>query len=153
MSIIGGILADKYGTKLLLIASTLINALGFFLLTNSANNYLSLILILIIIGAGVGMASSAFPVALFAIVPEEEKGTSVAVLKTFSGIGTILAPIIGGYYLTNAANHAITINSAFNTIFYISFLLLILTGIILVAIFIIPKRNPIQDNPDLSTNL
>lgn len=140
MSIIGGILADKYGTKLLLIISTLINALGFFLLANYVNDYLGLIVILIIIGAGVGMASSAFPVALFAIVPEEEKGTSVAILKTFNGIGTILAPIIGGYYLTSAANHAITIKDAFNSIFYIAFVLLAITGLILISILLIPKK-------------
>ena len=141
MSILGGIVIDKIGTRRILLIGLLIASIGFFLMANYVSNYTSLIIVLIIVAVGWGMSSGAFQVSVLISSPESEKGSSSAILNTFKGIGGMITPIIGGYFLTNTANKIYTINTAFNAIFMIASVLLIIADLLLILITIIPKSN------------
>ena len=141
MSILGGILIDKIGTRSILLIGLLIASIGFFLMANYVSNYTNLILVLLIVAVGWGMSSGAFQVRVLIAAPESEKGSSSAILNTFKGIGGMITPIIGGYFLTNTANKVYTINTAFSAIFMIASVLLLVADLLLILITIIPKRN------------
>ena len=71
---------------------------------NFVSSYVSIIIILIIIAIGWGPSSGAFQVTVLVTSPESEKGSSSAILNTFKGVGGMITPIMGDYFLTNATN-------------------------------------------------
>lgn len=133
MSIIGGILIDKIGTKPILVIGLLIASFGFFLLANYVNNYIGLIIVLIIIAAGWGASSGAFQVNVLLSSPESEKGSSSAILNTFKGIGGMVTPIIGGFFLTTT-----NYTTAFNLIFLSASVLLLVADSLLFLVLVFP---------------
>ena len=139
MSIVGGILIDKIGPKLIILVGLLIASLGFLLLSYFATSYLTLVVILMIIAVGWGTSSGAFQVIVLISSPDSDKGTSSAILNTFKGIGGMTTPIIGGYFLTNATNKVYSMNTAFSLLFMTASLLLIIADFILLVVTIIPK--------------
>ncbi len=109
----GGILLDKIGHKPMLLAGGLILTVAMFGLAYYVNDATSLAVALVIIGLGMGMGMGAFNVALLAVTPGTEKGISMGIMSTFRGIGGMIAPVIGGYFLNEALDKNVTFGQAF----------------------------------------
>jgi MFS family permease len=145
MAIIGGILIDKLGTKPLMLIGLIISGLAFYGLMNYATDAISLAILLVIAALGWGVVSNAFQVSMMAMTPKTQKGSSSAILNTFKGIGGMITPLMGGYYLTNATNKVYSMSQAFNNIFMTAAFLLIIGAALMVYIIIRSK----PDKPKL----
>ena len=115
--LVGGALLDKYGFKPMLIICGVIMSIGLAAMTYYVTDSLSLAITLVILGMGMGTGMAAFQIALLSITPGTEKGTSTGILMTFRGIGGVIAPVIGGYFLNQGQMKTITYSQAFNDIF------------------------------------
>ena len=59
----------------------------------------------------------AFQVALLAVTPGTERGISMGIMTTFRGVGGLIAPVVGGYFLNEALHQVVTFDQAFTNIF------------------------------------
>ncbi len=116
-AIVGGVLLDKLGAKPMLVIGSLVSIVSMYALAYYVTDSTSLAIVLATMGAGFGLGMGAFQVLMLSLTPGTEKGTSSAILNTFKGVGGAIGPVIGGFFLTNAANKMYTIAQAFNYIF------------------------------------
>ena len=90
----------------------------------------------VIIGLGMGMGMGAFNVALLAVTPGTEKGISMGIMSTFRGMGGMIAPVIGGYFLNEALDKNVTFGQAFTNLYLVAAVgTVISVGLILYFIF------------------
>jgi fucose permease len=87
-------------------------------------------------GIGVG---GAFTVALQAITPGTEQGASMGIMTTFRGIGGLVAPVAGGFFLNEALQHTVTYGQAF-TDMYLAATAAVAIAFLLTAYFVIRTR-------------
>lgn len=149
--LVGGVLVDKFGAKSVLVIWSIIRCIGFAGLTYCVTDSLSLAIMLFVIGVGVGGGTSVFTVALLSRTPGTEKGVSSAILMTFKGIGGIVGPVVGGYFLNQAQMQTETYSQAFSNIF-LSTIVATIIGLVLIAYFVISTRKtskPIASAPQI----
>jgi MFS family permease len=91
-----GSLADRYGTKAVIVPSWIITALGLFLL-GYAPVYSILLLGASIYGLGAGVGSPVPAAYVAAVVDEESQGMAMGVYRTFNDIGLIIGPTVMGW--------------------------------------------------------
>jgi len=96
-----GSLADRYGTKAVIVPSWLLIALGLFLLGN-APVYGILLLGASIYGLGAGVGSPVPAVYVADVVDEESQGMAMGVYRTFNDIGLIIGPTVMGWIADNS---------------------------------------------------
>ncbi len=139
----GGILLDKIGHKPMLLAGGLILTVAMFGLAYYVNDDTSLAVALVIIGLGMGMGMGAFNVALLAVTPGTEKGISMGIMSTFRGIGGMIAPVIGGYFLNEALVKNITFGQAFTNLYLVAAAGTVVS-VLLIAYFILRSRKAVK---------
>jgi EmrB/QacA subfamily drug resistance transporter len=137
--LVGGALLDKYGFKPMLIICGAIMGIGLAAMTYYVTDSISLAITLVILGMGMGTGMAAFQIALLSITPGTEKGTSTGILMTFRGIGGVIAPVIGGYFLNQGQMKTITYSQAFSNIF-LSATVAAIIAMVLIVYFIVRTR-------------
>lgn len=107
-----GSLADRYGTKAVIVPSWLLTALGLFLL-GYAPVYGILLLGASIYGLGAGVGSPVPAVYVADVVDEESQGMAMGVYRTFNDIGLIIGPIVMGWIADNSGiANGVLVNAA-----------------------------------------
>ena len=101
-SLVSGKLADLYGRKPLVLTSSLIFAIGSFILA-FASDYETLVVGRFIVGLGVGAASMCMPMFLGEIAPPESRGTIVTCINVAITGGQCISCLVSGglSYLDN----------------------------------------------------
>jgi EmrB/QacA subfamily drug resistance transporter len=135
-SIVGGILIDKFGHKLMMLTGGLVMIMSMLGMMYFVNDPISLAVVLVIMGLGWGMGMGAFSVALLAITPSTEQGVSMGIMTTFRGIGGLIAPVVGGFFLNEALRHTATYSQAFTGI-YIAAIAGVSISFLLIAYFVL----------------
>jgi EmrB/QacA subfamily drug resistance transporter len=132
MSLAGGILLDRVGFRPMMITGGVITAVGLAGMAILVNSSISLIADLVVIGIGAGVGINAIQVALVSVTPRNEKGASMGINATFKGIGMMIAPITGGYLLSEGMKGIIAYRQAFTYLFGVGALTTIIAvGLIL----------------------
>lgn len=100
MQIPGGLLADKFGSRKIVILSVFFLSL-FTGLTGVVNSLAMLIMIRFLFGLGEGGFMPASTKAISETFPREERGRAQSILLSSGGIMAIVTPIIAAYLLTS----------------------------------------------------
>jgi MFS family permease len=138
--IVGGVLLDRFGHKPMLLLSGVIMIVAMLGLTYYASDSGSLAVMLVIIGLGMGAGMGAFNVALISVTPGTERGISMGIMTTFRGVGGLIAPVVGGYFLNEALRHTVTFDEAFNNL-YMTATAVVALSFLLLAYFVFRTRN------------
>lgn len=93
MQPIGGTLADKFGSRKVIITSVVVWSL-FTILTGTAWSFLSLIVIRFLFGIGEGSYPSATSVAVAESFPQHERARAKSILTSATTIGGVLATLV-----------------------------------------------------------
>ena len=93
MQPIGGSLADKFGSRKVIITSVVVWSL-FTILTGTAWSFLSLIVIRFLFGIGEGSYPSATSVAVAESFPQHERARAKSILTSATTIGAVLATLV-----------------------------------------------------------
>ncbi len=95
---VAGLIADRRGARLPLVAGSLAVAAGLITLAASATRpgLLLLLAALALIGAGMGLATTPLTAAAVANLPEAESGMGAAVINTFRTVGLALGIALMG---------------------------------------------------------
>ena len=147
--IVGGILLDKIGFKPMLMTGGILACVALFMMTYFVNDSLSLSIVLVIIGLGMGGTMGAFQVALLAVTPGTERGISMGIMTTFRGVGGLIAPVVGGYFLNEALHQVVTFDQAFTNIFLTATAGATI-AFVLLAYFIFRLRNAAKPVPPVA---
>ena len=139
-SIVGGILIDKFGHKLMMLLGGLVMIVAMLGMMYFVNDPISLAVVLVLTGLGWGMGMGAFTVALQAVTPGKEQGASMGIMTTFRGIGGMIAPVVGGFFLNEALRHTATYSHAFADM-YLASTAAVIIAFLLVAYFVLRTRN------------
>ena len=94
---------------------------------------------LVVIGLGMGTGMGAFNVALLMVTPGTERGISMGIMTTFRGVGGLIAPVVGGYFLNEALRHTVTFDQAFNNL-YMTATAVMALSFLLMAYFVFRVR-------------
>ena len=101
---------------------------------------------LVIIGLGMGAGMGAYNVALISVTPGTGRGVSMGIMTTFRGIGGLIAPVVGGYFLNEALDHTVTFDQAFNSL-YMTATAVVALSFLLIAYFVFRTRNTAKPVP------
>ncbi|MGE5702748.1 MAG: MFS transporter, partial [Clostridia bacterium] len=93
MQPIGGSLADKFGSRKIILVSVVVWSL-FTILTGAAWSFLSLITIRFLFGIGEGSYPSASSVAVAESFPPHERARAKSILTSATTIGAVLATLV-----------------------------------------------------------
>ncbi len=88
----------------------------------------------------------AFNVALLSVTPGTERGISMGIMTTFRGVGGLIAPVVGGYFLNEALRHMVTFDQAFNNL-YMTATAGVALSFLLIAYFVFRTRNAAKPVP------
>ncbi len=130
----GGIVLDRIGPKITLLASGLIMIVAMLMMTYYVSDAVTLTEALILIGLSVGAGISAFNVAVLMVSPGTERGISMGIMTTFRGIGSLIPPVVGAYFLNDAQRHTVTFGHAFNNL-YLTTIIAMVLSLLLIAYF------------------
>lgn len=117
MSVLGGMILDRFGFRPALLAGGVITAAGIASMAFFVNDSLSMAASLALIGMGIGTTMGTFEVAMMQITPAAEQGVSMGILNMFESMGGVLSPVIGGFILNDAVQGTLTYGQAFRYIF------------------------------------
>ena len=146
-SIVGGILIDKFGYKLMMLIGGLIMIVAMLGMMYFVNDPISLAVVLVMTGIAWGMGvGGAFTVALQAVTPGTEQGASMGIMTTFRGIGGLIAPVAGGFFLNEALLHTVTYSQAFANIYLVS-TASVAIAFLLTAYFVLRTRKAVAIAP------
>jgi EmrB/QacA subfamily drug resistance transporter len=137
--LLGGTVTDRFGVKLTLLLSFPLLIAGLLGMTYFATDSLSLAIVLAVIGMGIGSSLSAFQIALMSVTPGKERGTTMGIMMTFRGIGSVVAPVVGGFYLNMAKTDTISYVRAFNDLFLTTAVAAII-AMVLIVYFVLSTR-------------
>ena len=137
--IVGGILLDKFGHKIMMLIGGLITIAVMLAMAYLVNDPISLSIVLVVMGLVFGYIGAAFSVALMAVTPGTEQGATMGIMGTFRSIGGMIAPVIGGYFLNEALLHTATYGQAFTDI-YIAATAAVTITFLLMAYYVIRAR-------------
>lgn len=137
--IIGGIVLDRVGPKPLLLVSGLVMIVAMLGMTYYVSDAATLAEILVVIGLGMGTGMGAFNVALLMVTPGTERGISMGIMSTFRGVGGLIAPVVGGYFLDEALRHTVTFGQAFTDL-YMTATAVVALSFLLMAYFVFRIR-------------
>ena len=137
--IAGGILLDRIGPKPMLLVSGLIMIVAMLGLTYYVSDATTLAVTLVVIGLGMGAGMGAFNVALLMVTPGTERGISMGIMTTFRGVGGLIAPVVGGYFLNEALRHTVTFDQAFTNL-YMTATAVVALSFLLMAYFVFRVR-------------
>jgi EmrB/QacA subfamily drug resistance transporter len=100
---LAGRLTDRIGGRWILMAGTLISALGIFLLSQLANvtNWTDLLPSLLICGGGMGMVMAPLTTVVMTNTPVQQSGMGAGILATCRQIGSVLGISLLGAILQN----------------------------------------------------
>ncbi|HMK47987.1 MAG TPA: MFS transporter [Methanocella sp.] len=129
--IVCGIILDKIGPKPLLLASGLITTVAMLMMTYYVSDTVTLAETLVVIGLGMGAGMGASTIALIMVTPGTERGISMGVLTTFRGVGGLIAPVVGGYFINEALHHTMTYSQAFTHLYLTSTIAVALSFLLL----------------------
>lgn len=102
MAILGGILADRFGVRSVLLTGTVFTCITLFAMAFTTMNTTILAIILMVMGIGVGFCMGSFQTLMLALTPRNLKGSASGIVNTFMNIGGIIGPTVGSYYIANA---------------------------------------------------
>ncbi|HEY3274928.1 MAG TPA: MFS transporter [Methanocella sp.] len=137
--IVGGVLLDRFGHKPMLLLSGVIMIIAMLGMTYYVSDSSSLAVMLVIIGLGMGAGMGAFNVALISVTPGTERGISMGIMTTFRGVGGLIAPVVGGYFLNEALRQTVTFDQAFNNL-YMTATAVVALSFLLIAYFVFRTR-------------
>jgi len=143
--ILGGVLIDRFGAKVVLLLGTLITSAGLLGLALSTHNPLSVVIPLAILGLGLGGCMSAFQIIIMSFMPEGKTGSGSGILSTFQNIGTTIGSLIGGFFLIAVSSGAVTYDIAFKNIFWFGWGMSILSALLIV--YMIVRHSGNSGNP------
>lgn len=99
-SLVGGYMADKIGSKRVLLLGLLISALGALALAFAVNTVAVFVPVLAILGFGIGIIIGApLNVLILQTVELKEAGAAVGYLSLFRSLGSTMGPTIAGTFL------------------------------------------------------
>lgn len=123
-TLIGGVLADRFGARRLIGAGVLVRALGFISLT-WATSPLLLFVAMILSALGGALFESPSRAAVAALTHEAERGRFYSIIGVVSGLGMTLGPLAGALLLRfNFQAVALGAAACFGLVFLIVWLLL-----------------------------
>ena len=97
---ISGNLSDRYGRKIVIIASSLVFVAGSLLLSIFAENYTFLLLGRFVVGLGVGCASMIMPLYVCEASPTHIRGTLVTYINVAITFGQFFSACVDGAFST-----------------------------------------------------
>ncbi len=118
--IVCGIILDRIGPKPLLLASGLIMVVAMLGMTYYVTDAVTLAEMLVVIGLGMGAGMGASTVALLMVTPGTERGISMGIMTTFRGVGGLIAPVVGGYFINEALHGTVTYSQAFTNLYMVA---------------------------------
>jgi MFS family permease len=121
-SFIAGSIADRFGRKLVMVASLAVNGVGYFFLSR-AGHYQSFALLMILMGAANPVYQVGADAMLADMIPTEKRTTAYAVIRMINNAGIAVGPAVGGFLASRSYTYAF-IGAAGGMIVY-SLLLLI----------------------------
>lgn len=95
-AIVSGQIADRVGRKGVMVASLLLNSLGFILMSQ-ATSYYALALAMIIRGACNPLYQVGSDAMMADLVPAEKRVDAYSLLRTSNNAGIAIGPVIGGF--------------------------------------------------------
>ncbi len=95
---IAGLLSDRYGRKLFIIAGLVVSAVS-LLLFPFTNNFLGLLLVMIMYGFGVSLTTSSTSPLISEISSKTTLGSGIGALETIKDIGHATGPIAAGFFI------------------------------------------------------
>jgi EmrB/QacA subfamily drug resistance transporter len=137
--IIGGITLDRVGARPMLLLSGAIMIVAMLGMTYYVSDATTLAEMLVIIGLGMGAGMGAFNVALLMVTPGTERGISMGIMTTFRGVGGLIAPVVGGYFLNEALRGTVTYDQAFTNL-YMTATAVVALSFLLMAYFVFRIR-------------
>lgn len=98
-----GRLTDKLGGRWILLAGTLISALGIFLLSRMSNitSWTDMLLPLLVAGAGLGLVMAPVTTIVMASTPVQQSGMGAGILSTTRQIGSVMGIAVLGAIVQN----------------------------------------------------
>jgi MFS family permease len=137
--IIGGIVLDRIGARPMLLLSGLLMIVAMLGMTYYVTDATTLAEILVVIGLGMGAGMGAFNVALLMVTPGTERGISMGIMTTFRGVGGLIAPVVGGYFINEALHKTVTYGQAFTNL-YMTATAVVALSFLLMAYFVFRIR-------------
>ncbi|MEH7438734.1 MFS transporter [Neobacillus drentensis] len=140
-SLVGEMLVDKIGAKIVLIAGFVLSLIGAVSLAFVVNSILTLVLTIIVMGFGIGIIIGApLNVMILQNIKLEETGSAVGYLSLFRSLGSTMGPTIAGIILT-------VFDNGFMFIYIISTILTIASLLLILAL----KRNSVPRSRIVNT--
>ncbi|HMK46292.1 MAG TPA: MFS transporter [Methanocella sp.] len=118
-AITGGFLLDRFGAKIMLLTGAIVTTGAVIYLAEYVTDSTSLAIALATIGIGLGLGMGAFQIIMLTYMPDNEKGTGTGIMITFKNIGSTVGSVIGGFFLSQATRHEVTLGEAFHNVFWI----------------------------------
>lgn len=100
MQIPGGILADKFGAKVILVAAVFFWSL-FTALTAIADSFLLLVIIRFLFGIGEGGFQPAAAKVIATVFPAKQRSKAMSLLLASAAVTLVLVPLVGAYLIVS----------------------------------------------------
>jgi EmrB/QacA subfamily drug resistance transporter len=148
-AIAGGIIMDRIGAKIMIVLGGIVTTAAIFYLTGYVTDSMTLAIALAAIGIGLGLGMGAFQLVMLSWMPESEKGTGTGILGTFKNVGSTIGSVIGGFVLSDATRHVITLDQAFHNVFWIGVYMAIVSVGLAIAMIVFSRRYTVLSNPSV----
>ncbi len=93
-----GLLSDKYGRKLFIIAGLAVSAVSLLFLPLT-NNFFGLLLVMIVYGLGASLTTSSTSPLISEISSKTTLGSGIGALETIKDVGHATGPIVAGFFI------------------------------------------------------
>lgn len=149
-AIIGGVLLDKFGAKVMLLIGCVFASGATIYLAQYVNDPTSLAVALAGIGIGLGLSMGAFQIIMLSYMPESEKGTGTGILMTFKNVGSTVGSVIGGFFLSDVTRRIATFSQAFHNIFWVGAIMAIATVVLVILLIVWSRKRSDRTIVDLT---
>jgi MFS family permease len=146
-AIVGGIVLDKIGAKIMIVLGGIVTTGAVLYLTQYVVDSTTLAIALAALGIGLGMGMGAFQLVMLSWMPESEKGTGTGILGTFKNVGSVIGSVIGGFVLSDATRHVITLDQAFHNMFWIGVIMAAVSVVLAMAMMAFSRRYKVMSAP------
>ena len=104
-SFIAGIISDRFGRKLVMTTSLIVNGIG-YLVMSQTHSYLGFALIMVIMGAANPLYQVGADAMLADLIPPEKRTNAYAIIRMTNNAGIAVGPALGGFVASLSYSYA-----------------------------------------------